>query len=220
MDSQKLPKISSDPSFHNKEHITTTIWDTKSDFEIWSAFKEGSDEAFAFIYRRYVKLLFNYGCQISSNRDLVMDAIQDTFEYIRKTRRKLGDTQSIKPYLFKSLRRKILVKLKKNKEKIKIEQQANSGFEISLSHESILIDRQVNEERKEKLEKAFNLLPQSQKEAILMYYYEGFSYEEISNILEIKSIRNTRKLVYRAVDNLKKGMCLLGSLVCLVLRNL
>ncbi len=201
----------------NEETTQVNAWHSKSDLEIWHAFKEGSDPAFAFIYRQYIKLLFNYGCQLSSNRDLVLDAIQDTFEYLRRKRRKLSDTDSIKAYLFKSVRRSILLKLKKNKAKLKLEQQAYESFEIDLSHESILIDRQVNEEKKQKLEKAFNTLPPSQKEAVLMYYYEGFSYEEIADILEIKSVRNARKLLYRAVDNLKKEVCLLGSFIAFMM---
>lgn len=185
-------------------------WETKSDEEIWNAFRDGNDEAFAYMYRKYVRLLLNYGCQIVQNREMVMDAIQDTFEYLRKKRKKLGYTNSIKPYLYKSLRRAVLMKVKKNKEKIKAEQQAYEGFQISLSHESVLIDRQMNREMLDKLEKAFNKLPTGQKEAVLMYYYEGFSYEEIAGILEIKSVRNARKLIYRAVDNLKKEITIFG----------
>lgn len=185
-------------------------WETKPEAQVWNAFREGNDEAFAYIYRKYVRLLLNYGCQIVANRELVLDAIQDTFEYLRKKRKKLGHTNSIKPYLYKSLRRAVLVKIKKNKEKVKAEQEACEGFQISLSHESILIDKQMNSEMIDSLERAFNKLPTGQKEAVLMYYYEGFSYEEIAGILEIKSVRNARKLIYRAVDNLKKEITFVG----------
>lgn len=78
-----------------------------SDSELWQKFREGSEDAYASIYEKFSPVLFSYGYRLSQDEDLVKDCIQDLFVNLWLSRRKLGATDSIKFYLFRSLRREI-----------------------------------------------------------------------------------------------------------------
>src|SRR5690606_25688256 len=53
------------------------------------------------------------------------------------------------------------------------------------------------------LEKACNTLPERQREAIILYFFEELSYAEIAEVMNIGKISSTRALVYRAIDSLR-----------------
>lgn len=45
-----------------------------------------------------------------------------------------------------------------------------------------------------------------QKEAVLYFYYEGLSYQEIADIMGFQNVKSARKLIYRAIDALRKDL--------------
>jgi RNA polymerase sigma-70 factor (ECF subfamily) len=50
-----------------------------NDPELWNAFRQGDEQAFAQIYRNYVKVLYRYGLKITPDTSLIEDCIQDLF---------------------------------------------------------------------------------------------------------------------------------------------
>ena len=190
---------------NNHNNDKDSFLNKKSDFEIWRDFKSGSDSALTYIYRSHINELYNYGCQFTINKELVQDVIQELFIELLKKRKKLGDTDSIKYYLFKSLRRKLIRSL--NKEKKYVPKNVNpvkGDFEIELSPELKIISEQDQKIRQKFLEDAFNQLPLKQKEAVLLYFYEGLSYDEIASIMKMTKTKSARALIYRAVDSLNQ----------------
>ncbi len=85
-------------------------------------------------------------------------------------------------------------------------------FEVSFSHEFLLITYQIAQENQERLLKAFGSLTQRQKEAIFLRFYENMDYEQIAAILSMKEVKYARTLVYRALDVLKAGIHKLATL--------
>lgn len=181
-----------------------SLYESKGDAEIWEDFKNGNGEAFNYIYCHYFPILFVYGHQFSKNRELIKDLIQDLFLNIKVNRKKLGPTLSIKFYLFKSFRRMIIKKKAKLTDFSYDDYGKDFDFEITLSHERNLIEDQKQKELKEKLEKAINSLTKKQKEIIIYYYYEGFTYKQIASIMGFSKTEYARKLIYRSVEALKK----------------
>ena len=56
-----------------------------SDKILWEAFKQGDELAFIRIYKNYSKLLYDYGCKYSPDKEMVRDCLQDFFLYLKKT---------------------------------------------------------------------------------------------------------------------------------------
>ena len=79
-----------------------------SDTFLWNDFVNGNQDAFRIIYNNHVQSLFRYGCHFTYDEALVKDCIHDVFIELAKYRAGLGNTNNIKLYLFKSLKRKII----------------------------------------------------------------------------------------------------------------
>lgn len=47
-----------------KYNVDIDFFKTKSEEEIWKLFLEGKDSAIAYIYSRYISVLYNYGRQL------------------------------------------------------------------------------------------------------------------------------------------------------------
>ena len=52
------------------------------------------------------------------------------------------------------------------------------------------------------LQDALNRLPEKQREAIILYFYENMSYHQISEIMQMTKVKSARALIYRALDSL------------------
>ncbi len=173
------------------------------DAQLWERFKTGDKAALTHIYKTYADVLFNYGCQFTACHELIKDAIQDLFIDLINHQESLGGTNSIKYYLFKCLRNRLVRTLTKSSKfcEATIEQQAQ--FTISVTPELILINRQIDEQKRNLIRKKLNDLPPLQREALLLFYYEGLSYDQISNILGIK-VKSARALIYRSLHTMGK----------------
>lgn len=190
---------------HNKFSDLVKIYEKKHDSEIWEAFNQGHEAAFNYIYRNFIPSLFNYGRQITRNENIVQDCIQNLFINLRNKRGNLSQVKCIKAYLFKILHRDILYRLNKERKLhyVDLENLENS-FLIEVSCETKIIEIESKVELKNQLEDALNTLTTKQRQALLLLYEEGLSYSQIAEILDFSEVKTARKLIYRALGNLKK----------------
>lgn len=175
----------------------------KDESEIWEQFRNGNEQAIIFVYRNYSNKLFNYGCQFTTKREIVEDCIQDLFIDLINRRKSLVQVSSVKFYLFKSLRYMLLRELKKQRKlSFKESFESDQGFLINVSHEIKLIDEQFSRDQEKLIKKYLNQLPPFQREALLLYFYEGLSYQQIADMMQTGKVKSTRALVYRAISSL------------------
>ena len=150
---------------------------------LWAAFKDGDEKALAAMYDRFTGPLFNYGYKVLPETETVKDAIQELFIELWKRKASLSDTDSIKYYLFKSLRRKLTrIKGKLWKSGKSLEGTVEP---FQSSHEHYLIDQQVSGERRSRIIEMLDQLTPRQREAIFLRYFEELSYEQIAYIMEL-----------------------------------
>ena len=185
------PETSLSQSYHNL-----------SDAQIWTSFRNGSEEAYYYIYNTYFSILYNYGRQFCSNREQVKDCIQDVFVSLWHSKQQLGDTDSIKFYLFKALKRSIAYSVKKSQRQHHLLAQVPS-FEVVPSHEDHVIFSQTAAERKEKIKCAVNALSARQREVIFLLFYEEFTYPQIAELLTVE-VKTARNLVGKALQSLRQ----------------
>lgn len=186
---------------NTQEHVAETV--SLEDVVLWDSFREGNESAFIQIYESNFDKLFAFGWRICKKEELVKDAIQDLFIELRRNRANLGRTDSIKFYLFKCLKRKIIKEEGKwysNLEEI----HRNYFFDFTFSYEKHLIDRQIDEEKKQKLNQAIELLSPRKKEVIYYFFYEGMNYQQIQEIMKLDNIKSARNLIYQALGFLRE----------------
>ena len=174
-----------------------------TDAELWNAFRQDDKGAFAYLYSKFSPVLYRYGYHLCRNRDQTEDCMQDLFVHLYQHRSHLGETNSIKFYLYRSLRRRIAEKSHANSRWVSDEEvTVRPEFELDMPAEAGLIDEQTAREHKQKLDYLLNRLPKRQKEALYLMYFDELSYPDIAQVmgLEIKSVYN---LIYNALVSLR-----------------
>ncbi|MFC3976589.1 RNA polymerase sigma factor [Belliella kenyensis] len=172
------------------------------DSDLWNDFRSGSEAAFITIYTTYFDLLYAYGSKMVNDKDLVKDAIQDLFIELRNSRSRLGETNRIKFYLFKSLKRKIFKE--ENKHANILETLDDEYyFNFSFSPEQLLINRQIDEEVSKKLNHAIDKLSPRKKEVIYYYFYEQMDFKQIQEMMNLDNVKSVRNLIYKSLDFLR-----------------
>ncbi len=176
-----------------------------SDIQLWKAFKSGSNSAFLHIYETHFDNLYSYGFRICNDEDLVKDAIHDVFFDLRRNGKTIGETNSIKFYLYKCLKRKIIKELSRLQYK---QEKLNDQFpfEITFSHEQILINNQIDKEKSSKINQAICELSPRKREAIYYLFYEGMTYEQIKELMDLSNAKSARDLVYKGLRSLRESI--------------
>lgn len=179
------------------------IWYTElSDQELWSRLINGDEGALAFIYNTWFPSLYKYGMKLHADSSMVKDCIHDLFTVLWHRRANLSVTDSIKYYLFASLKRNIAKHSQKEGIFRLFDNWAPEHHTHMPSHEQKMIDEQAGDERKQKLSRIIEKLPKRQKEILYLRYYEGLSAQETADIMSL-SVNSAYVLLSKALNYLK-----------------
>ena len=69
-----------------------------------TAFQSGDVSAFSTLYDMHINLLFNYGCKLTTDKELLKDCIHDVFVKLYTKKAELGIIDNFKSYLLISLK--------------------------------------------------------------------------------------------------------------------
>ena len=177
-----------------------------ADHILWSRFKNGDLDALTELYGEYAHSLYNYGLKIIPDEALVKDCIQEVFIHLIDKRETLFVSSRTHVYLFKSLRNKLFEESRSKSRKYQILNlmpKDDQAFESSA--ESRMIEFEERKKIQSEIKKAIKELPDRQQEVVFLKYTEGFSYEEIGELLQI-DVASARTLVYRSLKNIKKSL--------------
>jgi len=178
----------------------------ESDLEIdkiWKKYLSGDDESFDFLYNKFVQVLFVYGLQFTSNRELLKDCIQDVFTKMYDSRKELKHVSNVSMYLRISLKNRVINSLKRENIYAKSVDFLNiSAIEENTIDQGIL-QKEEEVRKREKMEALMNVLTPQQKKVIGYRYVENMSIEDISLRLGInyQSVQNT---LQRGIGKIKK----------------
>ena len=157
------------------------------------------------LYTQLSPDLFQYGCKICADPNLVEDCMHDVFvNFFRSATR--SNIKNPKAYLLKSLRHSLMAKLKADaRQRELLSGEFKTQFEAEFSTESLQIIRETNEVQRQELSNALQHLSARQREAIYLKFYENHSYEEVSDIMKVdKSALYT--LIYKSLQQMKNAM--------------
>jgi len=173
------------------------------DVQLWQDFQTGSESAFAAIYEKNVGLLYSYGIKIVSDKDLVKDSIQDLFIELWDAKNRISKVNSIKAYLCKSLRRKLIASVSKQRKTFDKSQDLEKLNPTVFSSEVSLIEKQRFDEQRKMLNKELDSLTLKQKEIIHLKFYGRLNYNEIAEVMLLDK-KATYNLMARTIKILKK----------------
>jgi RNA polymerase sigma factor (sigma-70 family) len=172
------------------------------DINLWDAFLKSDRNALGMLFSRHYPMLFQYGCKISQDTATIEDCIQELFSDLWRNRPQTPSV-SIKAYLLKALKYKILRQLGKN-QKVSLENDPDVGL-FEISHEAFLIETYENKRKALQVAAALNQLSPRQKEVVYLKFYQNLKYEELSLVMNI-NYQVARNLLYQAMRSMKKLM--------------
>ncbi len=173
--------------------------------EVAEGLKHGDESILGYIYSQHVRALYRFGNQLSKDKDLVKDCIQDVFAQLVKNPKALREVTSMKSYLFKSLSRAIIEKSKKSRKYLLNHSALDviEGFGLEISLETKMIDEEAYKMKVQQVNAELSKLSARQRQALVLYYIDGFTQQEIADIMQLKDQHSVTKLVKRALDSIR-----------------
>lgn len=173
---------------------------------LWNQIRAGQKTAFDQLYERYFSVLYGYGVQFTRNRNLVEDCIQELFIELWRNCRHLNTVHSVRFYLYRAIRRKIVKALEKDQKHAHGDLPEDYHFTVIFSSETLLIEETGMVEQRAALQNAVNTLTARQREALFLRFYSNLEYDEIAAVLSFKETKYARNLIYRALAELKQTL--------------
>nr|WP_208493186.1 sigma-70 family RNA polymerase sigma factor [Spirosoma utsteinense] len=170
---------------------------------MWYAFRQGDRAAFQQIYALYARDLLNYGFKVTRDVSLIEDSIHDLFIELWQSRANLSHTDSIRFYLFRSLRNKITKT--RNRDLFFQASDINDAPMVidDFIIENTLIEGEESHRINQLLLKSFALLTPRQQEALNLRFYQHFSNEEIAQIMGV-NYQSACRFIYAGLKTLRE----------------
>lgn len=176
---------------------------SRSDRELWMELRKGNDQALRTLFLRHHDSMYQYGLAICSKRLLIEDCLQDLFFQLWKTHRQLSEVNKVKSYLWVCFRRRLMKKLQRRNGHDSQFTSFMPRMKIEPSIEKDIIHREEMLSNHEILEKVVETLTHREREVLYLKYYDGMSYSEIQELLDI-NYQTARNYVYRAINRLRE----------------
>ncbi|WP_262707453.1 RNA polymerase sigma factor [Mucilaginibacter gracilis] len=154
------------------------------------------------LYKLYANTLYNYGSKFTDDKDLIKECIQELFVTVWTRREYLSEPPNVRNYLFKAFRLSLFKKGNMLQKQVRYEETEHYDFHASITIEEEIITGEDNAVLQRRLQATLDQLTARQREAIFLKFYEGLSYEEIAEIMDI-SVKGAYKVMARAIDALR-----------------
>jgi RNA polymerase sigma-70 factor (ECF subfamily) len=158
------------------------------DKEIKAALKAGRTEALKMIWDAYSNDLLGYVISIVCSRAEAEDILQDCFVTIARKHDRVAKAINIKPYIFSMARNMAMNRIRKQSTEADHRPTLTQWLEQSVPESAIAGDS--NE-----VPTALAALPEEQRTVIVMKFYSGMTFKEISALMGISE--NTAASRYR-----------------------
>ncbi|WPP51816.1 RNA polymerase sigma factor [Catalinimonas niigatensis] len=171
------------------------------DYTLWREFRNGSHQAFGIIYSKFFPALYNYGRKFTPQTDLIEECAQQLFVELWQTRQRLSDVSTIRPYLYKSFRRKLLKNITVSSAVAYLDSHLQS-FSVEVSREMEIMYAERTDVQSKILNEALKSLSDRQREVIFLKFYDQLSYAEISVIMGCNA-KVAYDLVFKAIKKMR-----------------
>ncbi|MCH6258516.1 RNA polymerase sigma factor [Puniceicoccaceae bacterium K14] len=188
----------------------------QTDSTLMKALQKGDEQALPILIKRWERPLFNFAYRYLQNSQTASDIVEETLVRIFTKRQKYNPKYPLSTWLFT-----IAANLCKNhsrwlKRHPEQSWESNGDDDDSLPLKEKIacqqpspIESSEREEQLQQLRGAIDELPHELKTTLLLHYYEGLSYQEISEISKC-SVRGVETRLYRARKLLKSNCSKLG----------
>ena len=181
------------------------------DNNLLNRLRDDDEVAFAELYDRYWQQLFLYAYNVNHNKELCEEILQDVFLSLWGKRKSLLIHDSLRSYLFTSVRYQVFRFLKRKENKINWE--ALEKVDIGIYHSSPE-SKMIDTENLRQLENLVENLPSRCRQVFRLSREKQLSNKEISNQLNIsqKTVENHMTKALFALKSALKTLSVLLSI--------
>lgn len=176
------------------EHISEEI--------LWQRYRDSDEEAFNELFQRYYRKIVHYGLKFTQDRQLAEDCLQELMIRLWTKRRIVGDTESVRHYLFKAYRHILFRKIKQ----LKTLPLESEGFDLPdpyLSAEESLIRHEADSQLKSSVNRLLRDLTPRQREILYLRFYQNLTPPEIGSLLSINA-QSVSNIIQRAFIKIRE----------------
>ncbi|WP_157638265.1 RNA polymerase sigma factor [Flexithrix dorotheae] len=185
----------------------------ENEYMIWLMLKRGQPESIDLMVTTYYGDLYYYGLKLSQDNALVEDCIQEVLVNMWEKRSTLEEIFSLKPYLIKSLKRRLIRKLSNQQREIDQNKEISTQTPLfSFSKEDTIITQQDSELKRRQLLAALSKLSNRQREIIYLKFYGELDYEEIVEVMALKR-QSVHNLLQEAIKSLRNNFFEINNIV-------
>lgn len=166
----------------------------ESDHKLIESINKGNLDAFETLYYRYRDWVYNLAWRFTGNREQALDVLQETFIYLLKKFPGFELTARMTTFLYPVVKHISLTVHAKELRQV-------SGEEI-LDEMPAPMPKEVADSRSE-LAVVISVLPNVQREVLLMRYVDDMSIKDISASLEVP-IGTVKSRIYNALQILRQ----------------
>ena len=159
----------------------------------------GSVEGYNLLVSRWEKRIYNYLLRITGNREDALDLTQDVFLKAYQNLRKLDNPERFAPWLYRIAHNEAYSMFRKRRPEADVEELEPEGteFGIAVGGSSVFpIELSLA------VSSALERLSPDQREAVVLKIYQGFKFEEMSEILSCP-VSTVKSRLYTALELLK-----------------
>lgn len=176
---------------------------TPTDGDLVARVLNGDRDAYAGLLARYQDGLYRYALRMVSSPDAAEDLVQATLIKAYTSLRRCRDPERFGSWVFRILSNRC-------KDYLKSRRRRDASLEESWPGDGPDPEEDTaRAELRDRVARALDQLPASQREAFILKHIEGLSYEEIAERLET-SVGSLKMRVFRARDMLQE---LLGDVL-------
>ncbi len=163
--------------------------------------KEGDSDTFESLFNKYCQSLINFSRRIVNDTETAENIIQDVFLKVWENRGRLDPNLSIKSYLYTIARNRSL-KHQRHQTVVRDSEETVRGLHSSVKTPDEVFDES---EMASSIRLAIDSLPEKCGIIFKMNRFDGLTYSEISEILEI-SIKTVETQMGRALKRLREDL--------------
>jgi RNA polymerase sigma-70 factor, ECF subfamily len=182
------------------EHVMSS-GPARTDFELLTAFQEGSEQAFAELYTRRKGEVYTYCLRMLGNdADGASDAFQETFIKVFEKAKSFRAGTNVMGWLFMIARNTCL----------NVHRSKRSSEALDDHHSLVSSDRSLGPEHRQEqeflrglLERTIAALPEEFREPFILREFDGFSYPEIAEMTGT-TLAMTKVRIHRAKQRMRE----------------
>lgn len=176
--------------------------DAQADQNWLQRLQHSDEQALAALMKKYYTDLYSYGIRFTQDKGLIKDCTQEVFISLWQRRDNATAVLSLKYYLLRAVKNKVLKSLHQHHKTDSIDWQNSYDFFQEFSVERLIIEKQVSEEKAAALRKTLSQLSPRQHEVIYLKFYQHLDHGQIADLMNV-SRQSVYNLLHEALQKLR-----------------